>query len=47
MQLIGIKGHRSEIISVDVYGDNKQLIADRLIELDEFIESIDGYIKNL
>lgn len=33
-------GHSSEIISVDVYGDNKQLIADRLIELDEFIESV-------
>lgn len=33
-------GHSSEIISVDVYGDNKQLVADRLIELDEFIESV-------
>lgn len=33
-------GHATEIISVDVYGDNKQIIADCLDELEPFINSV-------
>ena len=33
-------GHATEIITVDVYGDNEEIIADCLNELEPFIESV-------
>ena len=33
-------GHATEIISMDVYGDNKQIIADCLEELEPFIKDV-------
>lgn len=33
-------GHATEIITVDVYGDNEEIIADCLDELEPFIESV-------
>ena len=33
-------GHASDIISIDVYGDNKQIVEDCLKELEPFIESV-------
>lgn len=33
-------GHASEIITIDVYGDNKQIISDCLDEIEPFIESV-------
>ena len=33
-------GHSTEIISVDVYGDNTKIITDCLKELELFIESV-------
>ena len=34
------KGHATEIISVDVYGDNEEIISDCLDELEPFIEDV-------
>lgn len=33
-------GHATEIISVDVYGDNEEIISDCLNELNPFIERV-------
>lgn len=35
-----LMGHAKEIITIDVYGDNKEIIADCLEELEPFIEEI-------
>ncbi len=35
-----LMGHATEIISVDVYGDNNEIITDCLDELEPFIESV-------
>lgn len=33
-------GHATDIITIDVYGDNDEIIADCVNELDSFIESV-------
>ena len=33
-------GHATDIITIDVYGDNDEIIADCVDELDSFIESV-------
>lgn len=33
-------GHASELVSIDVYGDNEELISDCLSELEPFIEDV-------
>lgn len=33
-------GHAIDIITIDVYGDNDEIIADCVNELDSFIESV-------
>ena len=33
-------GHATEIISVDVYGDNEEIISDCLDELEPFIDMV-------
>lgn len=33
-------GHATDIITIDVYGDNDKIIADCVNELDSFIESV-------
>ena len=40
-------GHATEIITVDVYGDNEEIIADCLNELEPFIESVKPKQKEL
>ncbi len=35
-----LMGHASDIITVDVYGDNDEIIADCVDELEKFIESV-------
>ena len=35
-----LMGHSTEIISVDIYGNNKEIISDCIEELDPFIESV-------
>lgn len=38
-------GHATEIVTVDIYGDNEEIIADCLNELEPFIESVRPEIK--
>lgn len=40
-------GHATEIITVDVYGDNEEIIADCLTELEPFIKSVEPKIEML
>ena len=35
-----LMGHATDIITIDVYGDNDEIIADCVDELDSFIESV-------
>lgn len=35
-----LMGHSKEIITVDVYGDNKGLLVDGVPEMDEFIRKL-------
>ena len=36
-------GHSKEIITMDVYGDNRGIIADNILEIEEFIQEILPY----
>ena len=40
-------GHATEIITVDVYADNEEIIADCLDELEPFIEGVKPQKKEL
>ena len=40
MTNIKVKGHAKEIISVDVYGDNANIIPDEIPELVEFMDEV-------
>ena len=33
-------GHSKEIITVDIYGDNREIIAEKIPELEEFIREV-------
>jgi hypothetical protein len=33
-------GHAKEIITIDVYGDNKEMTAERIPELEAFMEEV-------
>ena len=33
-------GHSKEIITMDVYGDNKEIIAEGISELEEYIQEV-------
>ena len=35
-----LMGHSKEIITVDVYGDNREIIAEKIPELEEFIQEV-------
>ena len=38
-----LMGHSKEIITMDVYGDNRGIIADNIPEIEEFIQEILPY----
>ena len=38
-----LMGHSKEIITMDVYGDNRGIIADNILEIEEFIQEILPY----
>ena len=42
-----LMGHATDIITIDVYGDNDEIIADCVDELESFIESVRPDIKEL